>query len=438
VEGDGAETPLAIDLATDESVKAELRGYTGKTRESIALFDRVFENPADISLCPVCLAFSDRESGCRYMKHICKPEERDETLFRRFRGTAVPHVDKIEWCTECGRICNTYHQHYNVAPYTMARPGLAPVDPARGAQGIAHFLPDCRPSGGGGLEEKFLRFYHLIQEFAKLEAEGDRITQQAAKRRAVLAAWNGPSDEGRTVEEQGIRQNLRNLAELLRNPPAAGAPPPEVDAWNARVLSLKTFGINPEVFPPDRAPVVEPPVPDFPRPEADRDLLPIQVPRPPVPPGGAAAGPVGTYCLAEAGPHDDGRPTFRLRHRQPDGRIHEHPVEEAICGEDLVTLINSGVFTGKCPINTDVCKADLHPDELDAFGDQITEAARQNYRSKYNRLKSGQLLMGGRRKTYRKKSRRATGRRQRGGKLDANKMFRRLGDDEYECAIGAF
>jgi hypothetical protein len=47
-------------------------------------------------------------------------------------------------------------------------------------------------------------------------------------------------------------------------------------------------------------------------------------------------------------------------------------------------------------------------------------------------------LVGGRRKTYRKKGRRSTGRRQRGGKLDAKTLFRQMGDDEYECAIGAF
>jgi hypothetical protein len=47
-------------------------------------------------------------------------------------------------------------------------------------------------------------------------------------------------------------------------------------------------------------------------------------------------------------------------------------------------------------------------------------------------------LGGGRRKTYRKKSRRATGRRQQGGKFDIQNMFRPLDEDEYECAIGAF
>ena len=87
--------------------------------------------------------------------------------------------------------------------------------------------------------------------------------------------------------------------------------------------------------------------------------------------------------------------------------------------------------------NPDVCKADLHPDELDALGDQVSEDYRRNYRSKFNRLKVGRLG-GGRRKTYRKKSRRATGRRQQGGKFDIQNMFRPLDEDEYECAIGAF
>jgi hypothetical protein len=180
----------------------------------------------------------------------------------------------------------------------------------------------------------------------------------------------------------------------------------------------------------------EPDAPDFPRPEADRDLLPITVNANAGP--AAAGGGGGAFCVVELGPHPDNRPTFRFRHRQPNGSVYEHPEEEAICGEDLVRSINSKpLFDGKCVSNPDVCKADLHPDELDALGDQVPEEYRRNYRSKFNRLKVGRLG-GGRRKTYRKKSRRATGRRQQGGKFDIQKMFRPLDENEYECAIGAF
>jgi hypothetical protein len=430
---------LAVDLATDENVKNLLRGYAGKSRETVGLLERVFENPANVSMCPICLAFTDRDDGCRYMTHICKQDERHEPLYQAFRGRDGHRLNKIEWCTECGRICNNHHQHYNLAPHDRI-PDLAPIDAARApaaAGAVVHYLPDCRPSGGGGLEEKFLRFYQLIQEWTKLQAEGDRVTQDEAKRRAILAAWNGPSDERRTAEEQAVRQNLRDLAGLLRAPPAAGAPPPEVDAWNARVLSLKTFGIKPEAFPADKPPVAaEPDAPDFPRPEADRDLLPITVNANAGP--AAAGGGGGAFCVVELGPHPDNRPTFRFRHRQPNGSVYEHPEEEAICGEDLVRSINSKpLFDGKCVSNPDVCKADLHPDEVDALGDQVPEDFRRNYRSKFNRLKVGRLG-GGRRQTYRKKSRKATSRRQRGGKFDLQKMFRQLDEDEYTCAIGAF
>jgi hypothetical protein len=113
--------------------------------------------------------------------------------------------------------------------------------------------------------------------------------------------------------------------------------------------------------------------------------------------------------------------------------------DEAICGEDLVTLIRSRGFNGKCPVNPATCTADLHPDELDALGDQVPEDFRQSYRSKFNRLKAGRLG-GGRRKTYRKKSRHTTSRRQQGGKIDFSSMFRQMDENEYICGVefGAF
>jgi ankyrin repeat protein len=437
----GGEGPTALELAADENVKRILRGYAGKSRETIGLFERIFENPANISICPVCLAFADREDGCRYMSHICKPGERVEKLYNRYKGGGVYSLNKIEWCTECGRICDTEHRHYQLAPIDVERPGLAPVDPARAplVGGIlVHYLPDCRPSGGGGLEEKFLRFYELIKAYRELQARVETATLQDAKLKAIRAYWDGPFDEGRTPEDQVIRRQLRDLAGLLRSPPPPGSTPEQTDEWNARVASLKTFGIDMSVFPEDAPPVgpAEVAAPDVPRPEADRELLPIIINNPAGP--AAAGGAGGNFCVANLGPHEDGRPTFQLRHRQPDGRVYTHPPAEAICGEDLVSLINSGAFTGKCPINPDVCKADIHPDELDAFGDQIPEEFRRNYRSKYNRLKAGLLAGGGRRKTYRKKSRRATGRKRRGGRLDpevAQQLFREMDESEYVCSF---
>lgn len=441
VEGDGAAGPTAAELATDRAVKEVLMGYLGKSRGDIDLMLEVFDNPANISICPVCMALADRVDGCRYMAHICRAEERDERLYQEFKGTDAGHLNRIEWCTECGRMCDNHHRHFTLESLAGAGPRvLAPIDPARNPAvqgGIVHYLPDCRASGGGGLEEKFVRFLFLIQQLAGLQLEARTISQQEAKAAMVAAYWNGPTEPpGANAETIA---NLRQLAELLRNPPPAGAPAEQVDEWNGRVASLKTFGVDLSVFEEDRPPVgpAEAPVPEFPRPEADRGLLPIRMEAPPPAPGAAAAGPAGTFCVAEAGPHDDGRPTFRLRHRQPDGRDYTHPPEEAICGEDLVSFIKAKNFDGKCPINPATCTADLHPDELDAFGDQIPEAYRRTYREQYNKFKAGRLgLGGGRRKTYRKKGRHTTGRhRQRGGKIDLSKLFRRMEDDEYTCGV---
>jgi len=442
IEGDGGAGPIAADLATDRAVKEALLGYLGKSRGDIDLMLEIFDKPADISVCPVCLALAERIDGCRYMAHVCKEAERYERFYDEFRGIGGIYEGKIEWCTECGRICDNHHRHFTLESLEGIGPRvLAPIDPARDPAahgGIVHYQPDCRASGGGGLEEKFVRFYVLIRELASMQLEVNTIGQKEAKLTAVLANWNAPTDPD--VARTEIVAQLRQLAELLRNPPPAGAPPEQVDEWNGRVASLKTFGIDLSVFEEDRPPVAaEPPVPEFPRPEADRELLPIRLEPPPPAPGAAAAGPAGTFCIVEAGPHDDGRPTFRLRHRQPDGRDYTHPPDEAICGDDLVTLIRGRVFNGKCPVNPATCTADLHPDELDAFGDQIPEAyRRQVYREQYNKLKAGRLgLGGGRRKTYRKKGRRTTGRRQRGGKIDIRSIFRRIEDDEYVCGVEA-
>ncbi len=439
VEGDGGAGALAIDLTTDVAIKDLLKGYPGKSRGDIDLLLRIFDRPADVSVCPVCLAVSEREDGCRYMAHICKEDERDERIFQQFRGTGGIYVDKIEWCTECGRICDNQHRHFTLDSLLAGAPELAPVDPSRNPRAhgqIVHYTPDCRPSGGGGLEEKFVRFLDMLLELSTLQLEVGNISAKVAKQRLIGAYWNGPYELGREIPPElvAIRANLRQLAELLRNPPPAGATPEQVDEWNGRVESLKSFGVDLSVFEEDRPPAVpEPPIPDFPRPEADRALLPTRITG-----GPSAAGGAGGYCGPNLGPHEDGRPTFQFRHRQPDGTIYTHPSAEYICGEDLVTLLNVGRFTGKCPINSDACNADLHPDELDALGDQVPEEYRRNYRSKYNRLKAGVLLTGGRRKTYRKKGRRATPRRQRGGKIDIKSLFRQMSEDEYTCSIGAF
>ncbi len=435
VEGDGGAGPLAADLATDRAVKEMLAEYLGKSRGDIELMLEIFEKPANISICPVCLALAERVDGCRYMAHICKEGERDETLYQEFKGVEVGYEGKIEWCTECGRICDNHHRHFTLE--SLAAPGprvLAPIDPARNPRVhgvIVHYQPDCRASGGGGLEEKFVRFFALLRELANMQVDIKNIGAKQAKHVAILANWHAPMDPAVIGSE--IVAQLRQLAELLRNPPPAGASAEEVDEWNGRVASLKTFGVNLSVFEEDRPPAApeEPPAPDFPRPEADRDLLPIVVNNQMGP--AAAGGGGGNFCVAEMGPHPDNRPTFRFRHRQPNGSVYEHPEGEAICGEDLMGFINSKPFDGKCPINPEVCKADLHPDELDTLGDQVPEEFRRNYRSKFNRLKAGRL--GGRRKTYRKKGRRTTGRKQRGGKIDLSKIFRRMRDDEYTCGV---
>jgi ankyrin repeat protein len=437
--GGTAEGALPGDLATEPRVKALLAGgdYTGVSKESVALLEEVLNDAPNVSVCPVCLAYSIRADGCRYMTHVCKPEERDEELYNKFKGTDPGRVGKIEWCVECGRICDTHHKHYSPALANAPRPGLAPVDPSRNPAavgGIVHYVADCRPSGGGGLGEKFLRFQKYIQKLAELQTQVGKVSVRKVKIATIRDAWNAPM-----TATPDVREQFEGLAELMRNPPPAGSNEDDVAEWSARVVSLKDFGVNLDVFG-ESGPVKEETAPDFPRPEADRDLLPIRHEAGGAGPAAAGAG-GDNYCGPNLGPHDDGRPTFQFRHRQPDGSVFTHPHDEFICGEDLVAVINVDQFTGKCPINPEACKADLHPDELDALGDQVPEDFRRNYRSKFNRLKAG-MLGGKRRKTYRKKK---SGRRvtvandpneaKATGSEIAKSMFRKLGEDEYTCGV---
>lgn len=107
---------------------------------------------------------------------------------------------------------------------------------------------------------------------------------------------------------------------------------------------------------------------------------------------------------------------------------------------------------GSCPINPKKCKGFIHPDELvGIFPEELNrdleelEAARidpatalDTYRRFFNKARQ---TGGKRRKTYRKKARNVTGRRQRGGDdmktgpEIARLLSRKIGDDEYTCLV---
>jgi ankyrin repeat protein len=338
----------AMDVATTEAMR-ELFGppklWAGFSQTDMGLFRRILEDPTNVSVCPICLNYVERDKGCMYMAHKCDVDARHPGLFQKYENHARP-PHPIEWCTLCGR-ASEFHRHFTRVSADAPKPPYAPGSQILGQE--QHFQDDCRPVGGGGIREKVRRFYRLIERAIALQAEVGKAPHHAIRQKLIEDVWNAASDE--TIP---------------------------VDA----ILAEKKFpfeGLD-VVFPEEIAVVA---YPDVRRPADEAELTPIRhdgVANAAIGAGQAA----GNDCVIELGPHADNRPVYQFRHKQPDGSIYEHK-DEYICGPDLQQLLDDpgkGIQT-MCPINIDKCKAKLYPEEIRNI---VDPEFFERYRTQFNRV----------------------------------------------------
>jgi ankyrin repeat protein len=328
---------------------APLKMWKGFTRSDIAIMDTIFETeggpgvkaPAlNWSACPVCLKYAERSDACKYMKHNCRKEGGyyNKTLYEKYQDDG----GLIEWCTICGRI-SSHHRHYALASHDDVEYKMAKVEP-----GADVFSDDCILEGGGGLEEKILRFRRLREHARLLNRHINEISQKDAYDSLVVETWDAPliSRKVGDVIARGIAKQKK---------------------WNIPI----------ENFPPNVVPVATDAAaaeaavnaPNVTRSaENIRDLRPVVLEQ-------------GEDALLGG----DG-PFIQFNHRLEDGTINNHT--GSLIGKDslgvfieYVTKNFSEKEFGHC-WQYPICSARLYPDEIKEF---VSADLYEDYRKKFNR-----------------------------------------------------
>ncbi len=181
--------------------------WKGFTKSDLEKFNSIFdaENPSainNVSVCPVCLKYVERSEACNYMSHNCSTSGYYHgELYNKYKNAS----GIINWCTICGRICKG-HSHYPLAPPDGPVPSVI--------AGKEPFAPDCRIDGGGGIEEKIMRFRTMREYANRLQQDVDKITHEDAMNELVEAMWM-PSRMPRIVknilEKKKFNVNISNI-----------------------------------------------------------------------------------------------------------------------------------------------------------------------------------------------------------------------------------
>ena len=149
------------------------------------------------SVCPFCLQFDSRDTGCSYMFHenskhepewhmpYCDSRLQIQELMDRYRP--VSGLDEedtfLSFCAECGRPCVNHAHISSKAPYTKIE---APM--RIGADGLQHL--DYATCTGGGRAELFAR----ILAIRKVYREGGFRDTMEERKAAALAADDAPNN----------------------------------------------------------------------------------------------------------------------------------------------------------------------------------------------------------------------------------------------------
>jgi ankyrin repeat protein len=330
--------------------KAGVILWNGFSQSDASKFDTIFDTtiplggrpPAENwSVCPVCLKYVERNDGCMYVRHSCTQSKGyyHKRLFALYNNSS-----KIEWCTICGRITDGSHQHYALAPATdtsvriVEKPANTDID---------HFINDCTPVGGGGLEEKFLRFRKIREHANLLNTMIGKITQKEAFDSLVEEAWNAPvfasamTKRATKIFMEGKRWNI----------PTTNFP--------TNMSLMRANNSNNTVLP------------NIVRSAANLEAL----------------RPIFHEKGANAVMMNDDVPVIQFRHRMADGTVNNHE-DEFIGVTTLVGWLENQVKNfgteefGYCWNYTGGCTARLYPDEIKDF---VPAELYEEYRKKFNK-----------------------------------------------------
>jgi hypothetical protein len=332
--------------ANEAKAKAIINPWKGFTQSDMLKFDNIFDDAvaANHSLCPICLKYAIREDGCMYMTHDCSKfnsyyNKELYDLYKDARGL-------ITWCTICNRIAKSTpngvfvsHEHYGLTPHSdLNMDTYPPGNP---------FEPDCsKTNGGGGPDEKILRFRRFREYAAELQREIGTITADKAMTELCEEMWDAP-----LVRARGKLKNIK-----------------EGKKWN----------INSTAFPGNASNTVA-------AAEEVHELKPF-------------TGELPTFL--ENGHNNvylEEGPVYQFHHPSPENN-------HAMTLENLRTFIEGanknfgGENFGYCFMYP-ACKARLHPEEIRAILPDLYE----EYKEKFSRLK------GGRRKTRKQKKKQKGG-----------------------------
>ncbi len=334
--------------------------WKGWSKRDIEWFELVLDTshregerpPAeDRSVCPICLAFTDRGGGCMYMSHKCTvtTDYPHMQLYQKFKNDE----GVVSWCTICGRIC-VGHRHYNLMPTSDILAGNFPELYAGVA--VEYFGADaeCKRAGGGGYKEKIIRMRRMREYALSLNGETDVITYEDAWRRLVEQTWDAP-----------ITASDENKAKANK------------------IISNKVWNISVSEYPnaPEHTNVkVNIPAPPVPYPFAGRpSMVPIL--------GGEG---INNSTL------EDTPVLIKLRHRNADGTIinHEQNLSIQSLYKSLNDTINPGSpYFGKCIFHADGCTGIIYPDELQfILTNYPEEHLSVEQRASYQRLIDGYRL----------------------------------------------
>ena len=342
----------AYDIARTEEMKellqpkatAKEKLYKGFSKSDMEIYDALFENPKDWSICPVCLSFSERKEGCMIMGHDCAKQKifYHTDLYKKYVFLDGYGNNLVEWCTICGRACKN-HKHYAlVLPEDTAK--LAIITPAMEARmrerGTGVYFEDgnCIGLGGGGVEEKVARFRRLREYAGELQEQVGKISDSKARTELIEEIWKAPLFKTKKYKN---------------------------------ILEKKKLNIGTNVFPERIANNVE-------EEKVYRNV--------PLPASREYPIKLGTEpeCVIEGAIDERVSIKYQFQHQDVEGGSNHDILY--ICNEDIENYIeqkNKAFGTpefGKCWLPN--CTAKIYPEEVEAI---ISPAIYEDYKKKFNR-----------------------------------------------------
>lgn len=306
--------------------------WKGFTKSDMLKFDNIFDDAvaANHSLCPICLKYAIREDGCMYMTHDCSKfnsyyNKNLYNLYKDARGL-------ITWCTICNRIAKSTpngpfvsHEHYGLTPHSDLNMDTHPSGNP--------FEADCsKTNGGGGPDEKILRFRRFREYAAELQREIGTITAEQAMTELCEEMWDAP-----LVRARGKLKNIK-----------------EGKKWN---VSTNAFPSNVSNTPVD---------------EQVQELKPF-------------TGTLPTFL--ENGHNnvylEDG-PVYQFHHQSEGQKDHAMTLDNLRGFIEDANKNFGGENFGYCFMYP-ACKARLHPEEIRTILPDLYE----EYKEKFSRLKGG-------------------------------------------------